>query len=87
MLNDYDALVDWIVSEIGPKTVLAVGIGQAPLISALGARECEVFAIEAAIEPIEKRYDIIVCLGPGTGAYRSKSYIRVETRGTHSQDS
>ncbi len=35
MLNDYDALVDWIASEIGPKTVLAVGIGQAPLISAL----------------------------------------------------
>lgn len=63
MLNDYDALVDWIVGEIGPKTVLAVGIGQAPLISALGARECEVFAIEAAIEPMEKRYDVIVCLG------------------------
>jgi hypothetical protein len=63
MLKDYDALVDWIVSEIGPKTVLAVGIGQAPLISALGARECEAFAIETAIEPTEKRYDVAVCLG------------------------
>ncbi len=50
MLNDYDALVDWIVGEIEPKTVLAVGIGQAPLISALDARDCEVFAIETAIE-------------------------------------